>query len=150
MYIKQNAYLGLSPTGNYSFDLWYTHGHGVEYLSPVQVKLLRWAWTLNSSSLPKVYPQGLTMLPYLTRSQTRGKVGGGDGKEGVMPSSSFLFWCTCTGVSWRWAIWCGARSFAGVCNTTESSSLTPSDSLFRKSCRLLWFLLKSDGLDLFF
>ena len=117
----------------------------VEYFSRVQVKWPpRWAWTLNSSSLLKVCPQGSTMQPYLTRSQTKGKVGGGDGKEDGIASSSFL--CSCRGVSWRSAIWCGARSFSGVCNITELSSLLPSDFLSRNS----WRLLTSDGLNFFF
>ena len=122
-----------------------SHGQGVEYLSRLHSKWPRWAWTLNSSSLLKVCPHGVFhMLPYLASSQTRGNVGRGDG----MASSSFLCWCT--GVSWRSAIWCwGARSFSGVCNT-EPSSFPPSDFLFRKSWRLLRFLLKSDGLNFFF
>ena len=128
-----------------------SHGQGVEYLSRVQVKWPpRWAWTLNSSSLLKVCPHGSStmMLPYLTRSQTRGKVEGGDGREDGIVSSSFLCWLR--GVSWRSATWCGARSFSGVCNTAELSSVLPSDFLFRNSWRLLWFLLTSDGLNFFF
>ena len=127
-----------------------SHGQGVEYLSRVQVKWPpKWTWTLNSSSLLNVCPQPFShMLPHLTRSQTRGKVGVGDGKEDGIAPSSFLCWFT--GVSWRSATWCGARSFSGVCNTTELSSFLPSDFLFRNSWRLLWFLLTSDGLNFFF